>query len=145
MADVLEVTDESITREHVLKRLGDWEHRLSDLYKLVENWLPDTWRASRERSVLMDEEMMRRFDVGPRQLPALDLLSDDGRSASLEPRGLWIVGANGRIDLFSGDRHFVVVDKSARFDAPDWHIADFGKRRETQVLSRSAFLAALAV
>jgi hypothetical protein len=114
------------------------------LYNQIEQWLPSGWRASRERTVFMDEEMMRRFRVEPRQLPVLNLSAVDGRNASLEPRGLWIVGANGRVDLYFGSRHFIIIDKSDRFLPPDWYIADFSARRDLRKLNNETLSSALA-
>ncbi len=144
MADVLdEVTSEKITKDHVTKRVEDWVHRLNALYDLVESWLPSEWRADRRRVVLMDEEMMRKFGVSPREIPVLDLNSADGRGATLEPRGLWIIGTNGRVDLFVGRKHHLIVDIAQNFAIPKWRIASFHNRDNIEDLSRKNFVAAL--
>ena len=52
----------------------------------------------------MHEEMMREFGVPPREMPILDLLHNGVCAASLEPRALWVIGANGRLD-FEQERH----------------------------------------
>ncbi|MGQ0484906.1 MAG: hypothetical protein ACT4SY_06095 [Hyphomicrobiales bacterium] len=145
MADVLdEVTSEKITKDHVAKRVEDWVRRLNALYDLVESWLPSGWRADRRRVVLMDEEMMRKFGVSPREVPVLDLNSANGSGAMLEPRGLWIVGTNGRVDLYAGSKHFIIVDRAENFASPDWQIVDFNERKKVEKFDKAMLVAALA-
>jgi hypothetical protein len=145
MVDVLEeVTSETITREHVVKRVDDWVRRLNSLFEHVEGWLPAGWRVSRRGNVQMHEAMMKRFRLKPRSVPILELTSDKGSTAYLEPRALWIVGTNGRVDLYSGDKHHVIIDLSKAFAKPNWQISDFNDRRESGRLDRRKLASALA-
>ena len=145
MADVEEVTSEQVSPEHVRMRVEDWVKRLEGLYRDVEAWMPGEWHVVRRAEASMHEDMMRRFDIPPRRIPALELASNDGRIASLEPRGLWVIGANGRVDLFCGVKHFVLVDRSERFKSSNWQIADFEDRRSTKGLNQESLSAALSV
>jgi hypothetical protein len=145
MADVLEeITSQDITKDHVVRRIDDWLNRIGKLFASVETWLPSGWRIAGTRTVKMDSDIMRRFGVEPRQIPALDMVSPDGRKASIEPEGLWIVGANGRLDLFYGHKHFVISDRAENFAPPDWKIADFDEPSKLQKLDKETFLNALA-
>ena len=145
MVDVLEeVTSGTITKEHVVKRIDDWVDRLNRLYALVERWLPPGWKVVQHRVVQMNEEMMQTYKVAPRELPVLDLENGSGRAAYLEPRGLWIVGTNGRVDLYAGEKHYLILDRSEAFAKPDWSISDFNKRSKHEKLDRGSFRAALA-
>ena len=144
MADVAEVTNEAITRDHVLKRLDDWDDRLNGLYRLVETWLPKGWSVVRKTEVHIDEEMMRRFGVAPRRVPGLELKSDDERGASMEPRALWVIGVNGRVDLYSGSKHHIIVDRSTVFESPDWRISDFSDRSKLEKLDQRTLAIALS-
>ena len=139
-----EVTSDEITKDHVMKRVNDWVDRLNGLYVLVENWLPPDWHADQRRVILMDEEMMRVVGVVPREVPVLELRSDDGRRAFLEPRGLWIIGTNGRVDLVAGSKHFLVFDRAKNFAAPDWQIDNFHARKGLEKLDKARLAAALA-
>lgn len=145
MNDVLEeVTSETITKEHVVRRVDDWVERLNGLYKQVERWLPKGWHVERQRAELMDEKMMQRFKIKPHKVPVLDLKSDDGRRATLEPRGLWIIGVNGRVDMIAGSKHFLIVDRARNFATPDWQIENFHERDEVNKFNRSKLAEALA-
>ena len=87
---------------------------------------------------------MRKFAIPAREIPVLFLSSADGRSATLEPRGLWIIGFNGRVDLFVDRKHYLIVDTAKNFAIPKWRIADFAQRDNIEDLDRNSFLAALA-
>ena len=144
MASVLdEVIDDRITRDYVERRVQDWARRLEDLYRLLEDWLPRGWSAERGRSVALDEEMMRRMGVPARQLPTL-LLAHDGRyAARLEPRALWIVGTNGRVDLHTPSGHFLLIDEAESFDPPRWTITPLRDRSDRRPLTSAGFASAL--
>ena len=103
MSTVLDdVTDETVDAVYVQRRVDDWVARVEGLYAELRGWLPDGWSASAGAPVRMHEEMMRRFDVAPREIPTLRLAGAADECAVLEPRGLWIVGANGRVDMRGG-------------------------------------------
>ena len=90
----------------------------------------------------MHEPLMQKFNLPARDIPVLELASGE-RSARLEPRGLWIIGANGRLDLFAGTRHYMIVDTAENLQPPQWQIAPFSDRRLLTPLNSSTFGAAL--
>jgi hypothetical protein len=140
-ADVLEgVAGSGLTREQVDRRVSDWASRIDALYKQIESWLPDAWRAERRGTVHMHEELMQKFHVPPRDLPILNLMSHNGRAGRIEPRGLWVIGANGRLDFFFGKNHYLIVDTAERFAQPRWHIAQLSDRTHLQPLSKESFI-----
>jgi hypothetical protein len=145
MANVLhEVTDDGLTREHVERRVEDWARRIEALYADIERQLPQPWSARRGHSVAMHEEMMRRFGVPARDLPVLEILHDSRLAATLEPRGLWITGANGRIDLVGHGSHHLLVDVADNFARSDWRMSSLAQRRQREPLDISRLLAALS-
>ena len=144
MGNVLDdVTDDNIDANHVLRRVEDWEARVKRLYATVSEWLPEGWTARAGVPVRMHEELMRRFDVDARQIPTLLLANGSGKSAVLEPRGLWIIGANGRVDMKCGPRHYLIVDVAANFEAPQWQAASVEQRLDRVALTESWFKQAL--
>jgi hypothetical protein len=139
MSDALEdTTSEEITADYVRRRVDDWGQRIDDLYANVESWLPAGWRAERRRIVHMNEEMMRKFGVPGRDLPVLDLVHSGAPEAYIEPRGLWIIGANGRIDLIRRPRHYVIVDSAKGFRTPKWRIALLSERRNQKPFGKAS-------
>lgn len=143
MADVSEVVDEALTKEHVQRRVDDWVSRIDSLYGAICGWLPAEWTAQRRRWRTMDEAMMRAFGIGSIELPILDLVSVNGGRAVLEPRDLWIVGPNGRLALRTTADHFVIVDEAPAFEHPCWRIAPLRDRYARLPLDRTTFLHAL--
>ena len=90
MTTVLEeVTEQKLDADHVRRRVDDWEERLNDLYATIESWLPDGWTAGKGRPVLMHAELMREFQVAPRQLPTLELA--ERIRGACQTRAAWIV------------------------------------------------------
>jgi len=138
-----EVTDQEIDREHIIRRVDDWAARIDALYQQIEGWLPADWTADRSKTVRMHEKLMQRYDVPPRDLPVLRLLYQGTPSGRIEPRGLWIVGENGRLDFFRGSDHYLIIDIAENFASPDWRIARFTDQRNFQRLARDTFNAVL--
>ena len=129
MGTVLEdVTSETIGAEHIARRVEDWARRVTGFYATIGDWLPDGWQAREGRPMLMHEELMRKFGIGRKEIPTLMLIGRAGNSAKLEPRGLWIIGGNGRIDLKRDGRRYLIVDMASNFDAPDWQVAPAERR-----------------
>lgn len=145
MGDVLdEITDDTIDASHVLRRVEDWEARVNGLYAAIRAWLPEGWTAREGAPVRMHEELMREFGVPARFIPTLLLENDAGRSAMLEPRALWIVGANGRVDMTIGGPHYLLVDVAGNFEAPRWEAASLERRLARVALTESWFVQALS-
>ena len=145
MKNVLDdVTDEKVDAQHINRRVDDWVERVKNLYAKIDEWLPDGWTSKEGESVCMHEEMMRRSHVAARQIPTLLLVNGSGNSARLEPRGLWIIGANGRIDMKFGSRHYLIVDVAGSFETPDWRVADAEQRLDRVSLTEGWLRQALS-
>lgn len=115
-----DVTSESTDAKYVQRRVEDWEERVNEFYVQFSEWLPDEWEASRGKPVVMHAPLMRKFGVAARQIPTLELFNQSGDSVKLEPRGLWIIGGNGHIDLKHNGVHYFTVDFAENFEQPDW-------------------------
>jgi hypothetical protein len=134
-----EVTESEISREHIEQRVNDWARRIDQLYAQIESWLPNGCAARRNRTVRMDEELMRKYQVSPRELPILDIVRGEHRVAHIEPRALWIVGANGRLDFLVGSTQYIIVDDAENFHPASWMIAQLSDRRRRRTLDRDTF------
>lgn len=117
------VGNASITREEIEARVKDWLQRLENLFTSVQNWATmRDWTVTDVGTVVMNEELMHKFDVQARELPTLKIDGKAGAYALLKPKALWVIGANGRIDLYTSKGTYIIVDKAPRFDVPDWRI-----------------------
>lgn len=140
--DVWEKTEQGVfTRSRVVEELDDWVRRIKDLYDEVRAWLADRpgLRAEQSRSVTVSEELMQEFAVADREVPVLDLLEADQPIASFVPRGLWLIGSWGRVDLITRDAtHTLLALGPAEGFA--WRLAVSGQRQSMRVFDKAAFL-----
>jgi hypothetical protein len=117
-----------VSREHVLQRLWDWRDRVHKLYDEIERELQGTpFRCNREGKNTSGEELPQRVGITRAQQPEIDILRigrpDGTNAAVLYPRGLWIIGANGRIDLrimpsVGGSETYMLLDQSEPLNGP---------------------------
>ena len=90
-------------RAHVMRRLLDWHKRVHDLYDSIEQGLGPDFVFDRSGKRRTMEEMVQRTGISAAAVPAIDILRIErpkGRLlATILPRYLWILGANGKLDL----------------------------------------------
>jgi hypothetical protein len=91
----------------------------------------------------MLEKQMRKANLASRDLPILVLENHAGQTARIEPRALWVIGANGRLDFSGGKDHYVIVDEAEKFALPFWHMASLSDRTNLRPLSKESFVDAL--
>ncbi len=143
--NVWEATTEGIfDRARVLARIADWERRLTTFFAQIAEWLVDqpTLRVDQARAVTMSEELMRNYGVPDRDLPILDVLESGEAIASFVPRALWIIGADGRVDLITrSGTDILVYDGEA--NPPGWQIADRNRRTQLTAFDKPMFFALL--
>ena len=133
MATVLDdVTNGDIDAGYIQRRVDDWADRVDGLFHQLAEALPDGWSPAPSHTVPMHEELMRKYDVPPKSMPTFPLRHQSGAVAELVPRSLWIIGANGRLDLTYEGRRYIVFDTSDSFAPPDWHVCPAQDRRERE-------------
>lgn len=131
-----ELARDELTREHVQHRIDDWSGRIEGLYNQIEGQLPAEWTAQRGSAVTMHEELMKRFGVPQHNLPTLELIRDRAVIVRFRPYGLWIIGANGRIDLVKGQERYFLLDYARTFEVADWQVAPATSRRDSKPFDR---------
>lgn len=126
-------------RQQVIEEVDDWLRRVEQLYSDVREWLEDDkdLRCEQARTVTVSEEMMREFAVADRDLPVLDVLRDDQVVASFVPRGLWLIGAWGRVDVITRDRTWILLAMKQRDDF-EWKLASSENRERMKTFDSSA-------
>ena len=140
MATVLDdVTSETIDASDIQRRISNWEERLNELYKKINDWLPEDWQGQKRSPVNMHEKLMKKFRIEQTQMPTFVLSNGSNETVTIEPYGLWIIGANGRVDMKRGDNHYLLVDVAENFNPPEWYVAkiDRGERRDRIALTES--------
>ena len=137
MSTVLdEMTSERIDAAHIRRRVKDWKSRLNGLYAVIGDWLPDGWKARQGTPIMMHEELMRKYGVAAKRIPTLELLGRSGEIVKVEPRTLWIIGSNGRIDLRRDGDRYLIVDMADNFEQPDWQVAHAERRCDRETVTR---------
>ena len=112
-------------------RLDRWIERLNDLYADVKQWCETGLLGCQiERGIISrhQEPMMRLRRAAPRDIPTLTILYQ-GMSTRFVPRALFVIGANGIIDVFGPKKHFSLFDL-APDSAPirDWKITHYSDK-----------------
>lgn len=133
----------TLSPSRVKGRVRDWEVRLNRLYDRVEQWaksdprLPPPERASlRQRR----ERMLEKFGVAPRPLPTLTYPFGRNRIA-FTPGPLWVVGANGRVNLAVNDHYYSLIDAEGDDDAESrWQLVTPDARRNLLPFDKKTFL-----
>jgi hypothetical protein len=90
-----------VTKKSVEARLRDWERRLRELFARVERWSIAEWGegcVTHGKIVPLSEYRMEEAGVRPRRLPTLTVQAGP-RTITFEPRCLWIIAANGAVDV----------------------------------------------
>ena len=132
-----------LSKEHVSKRVKDWKLRVSKLYKEVGSWLHDKpeYKVTLGVKVRMYEELMEKYGIAPEEIQTADLYKGDKLIASFMPIGLWVIGANGRIDLLTSQGSYTLVDNADEFKSPEWHMYPPSDHRKGKPFSKRELLA----
>ncbi|MBV8755338.1 MAG: hypothetical protein JO328_21000 [Hyphomicrobiales bacterium] len=120
----------TVTREDVLSRLTEWRQRVHELYDDIEQALQGHgFQFDREGKHTTSEGLVQAAGVTPEEQPKIDILRivrpDGTNAANFFPRGPWVIGANGQVDLrlspSAGRSHaFTLMDQSGPFSNPFW-------------------------
>lgn len=136
--DDIEVARGDLDQAYLQQRIADWKDRIDAVYAEIKSWAARHGAGVEDGpSVLMHEDLMKRYGLSPERLPSLVVRSGEGL-IKVQPRGLWTIGANGRIDLVTTRGLYMLVDYAEPLAEPDWRI--YGPdRREGRMWSEEAF------
>ena len=136
-----------VTKKEIESRVQDWQQRLIVLYSDIQKWLPAEmgYEIDTSGTTVMNEELMKQKGVPPVNLPTLKIFKDKEVLLFFQPKGLWVIGANGRVDVFGKVNNWILVDTSERFAAAtDWRIADPSDRVSLKSFNRDALVKMLS-
>ncbi len=120
-----EVARDDLEVAYLERRLDDWRRRVEDLFAAIADWADRTPGYGTEPGppVVQDEPLMRRYGLAPRTLPTLHVTGPGNARATLTPTALWVIGANGLVEVRAPGDHADVVDFATRaFVPPDWRL-----------------------
>ena len=85
----------TITKEQLR---DEYLERVESLYEIIKEWMN---QADPSAGLSRDEVDVREQDIAPYQAPVLVIDRQDCNQVRLLPRGRWIIGAEGRVDMKS--------------------------------------------
>jgi hypothetical protein len=130
--------------DQIETRADDWIERLRELRSQMAAWLQTHDLAQLsivdQPPVSMSEELMQRFMVQPKMMPMFEIRAGNRRVMRFQPKGLWVIGANGRVDLITKAAAPILVDQSEPLSRPsNWQLYDPGNRSRSVPLTPETF------
>lgn len=133
-----------INKEYIEERVNDWVQRINTVYSLVKSSLSNVQgvQCTEDKKTQMHEDLMQKYEVSPIVLPILDVNKGNELIASFKPIGLWVIGANGRIDILTRNGSYILVDIADKKAVPDWRVYTPTNRKESVAFNKE-FLSGL--
>jgi hypothetical protein len=127
-----------LTKPLLKKRIRDWKKRISNLYATLKSWTKDTdYYLKAGGKIEMYEELMDQFNVPPVQLDTVDLYKNDKLILVFKPKGLWMIGTNGGIDILTFRGGYTLIDMAEPFKAPKWKLYSSDNRTRVDFTKQS--------
>jgi len=119
-----EVVLHVMEREYIARRICNWQERVESLFEQIEGWCDNLENVTCDDpgNIEMSEQMMVDFKLPAIDMPSRRVLHNGNVMMFIKPYGLWIIGANGRIDVIGRKSISKLVNKSDFFEASDWHL-----------------------
>jgi hypothetical protein len=136
----MEYTMTEINKEQVENRVRDWKKRVTDLYSDINLWLKDTEYTFKKGSkITMYEELMSQFGIPASEIDTADVHKGKHFILSIKPKGIWIIGANGRIDILTTKGSYMLVDTADEFSKPQWKLLN-GNKKNGMEFNKQTFI-----
>jgi hypothetical protein len=121
-----------INKEHIENRVSDWRNRIINIFSLVKDYCLNYPQIElvENKTTRMHEELMQKYNVSPVDLPVLELMKNKELLVSFKPMGLWVIGANGRIDILTKVGAYILVDVAEKEEPPNWKVYAPNKRKD---------------
>ena len=136
-------TPSKIDAKAVRAKVADWTTRLKSLYSQLDDWVQGYPGASVIHGEIKQsiEPLMKQFQVAASYIPTYTVVVDKKWQIAFVPSAVWIVGANGRIDITTNVRHHILFDVGGRNGAAsDWQLGVTGTRKFVIPFDKTAFL-----
>lgn len=118
---------EDFTPEEANRRLDDWEGRVKKLFSVIKQWAEkEGWNVEPGPVSPVTDVPIVHPAVRPRKQETLQL-KHANQTIWVRPKGPWVIGANGRVDLISPHRSAMLIDTAAKYHSPRWRLYFFPK------------------
>jgi len=136
----MEKVEKEISKQIVEKRVRDWKKRVADLYSTIKLWLKDSeYTLMLGPKLPMFEGLMSQFHIPATEVDTADVYKNKNFMLAIKPRGLWVVGANGRIDILTTKGNYTLVDFAEQFKTPHWTLFNGDKNNGVE-FNKQSFL-----
>ena len=124
----METIETKLDKRYVQKRISDWKMRVSKLFSLIKEWLKNSeYNLKPGAKLMMYEELMSQFDIPAVEIDTVDIYKQKDFILTIKPKGLWMIGANGRIDILTTKANYTLIDTSEQFETPKWKLFNGNK------------------
>jgi len=136
----MQQTEKKVDKQQVERRVRDWKKRVSDLYSTIKLWLKDSeYSLKPGAKLIMYEELMSQFNVPSTEIETVDIFKGKDFILTIKPKGLWIIGANGRVDILSTKGSYLLVDFAEQFKTPQWKLFNGDKNKGVEFNKQTFF------
>ena len=106
----------NLDRKAVQETVNDWICRLRELYSYLDTWVASIPNSTVERSDVRQaiEPLMTRFNVPAQAIPTYTVILETKRRVAFVPSVIWIIGANGRVNVTTNFRQHILLDIGGR-------------------------------
>jgi hypothetical protein len=135
-------TNGGTNAETVRGRVTDWIARLNALFDKLETWAAEVPNARVERDHMPQqiEDSLTRFSVKVREVPTFTAFVDRKNRIAFVPSALWIVGANGRVNVTTNYRQYALLDLAQPGTSSDWQLLVAGAKTHFKPFDQALFL-----
>jgi len=131
-------TINKIDKQEIEKRVRDWKQRISDLYSEIKLWLNGSeYSIKYGPKLTMYEELMAQFKVHSTEIDTADIYKNNRIILTIKPKGLWVIGANGRVDVLSTKGNYMLVDFAEQFETPQWKLFNGDKKNGVEFTNQT--------
>jgi hypothetical protein len=119
------MTTEIINKTDIEKRIDEWIKRLNCLFDQIDLWIKSlsNYEGKKSKAFQIQEELMVRFNVKPKEVPCYTIFFQGQKCAIFIPNALWIIGADGRINLTVNEKQYILLDlRSNRTGPSKWNL-----------------------
>ena len=112
---------------------------------MLDEWMESIPHDRMERGTIPQtiEPLMRRFNVPPRDLPTY-MIFQGNKQIRFVPSALWVVGANGRVNVNTSLKQHILVDRGDGEHGSKWQLVVDDYKRLLVPFNRTQLLRLLA-
>ena len=132
--------EDKVDKRQIERQVSDWKRRVAKLYSEISTWLKNTeYTLKNGHKLIMYEELMAQFGIPSTEIDTMDIYNGKSFILTLKPKGLWIIGANGRVDILTTNGNYMLVDKAEHFAPPQWKLFNGDKKNGVE-FSKETFI-----